>query len=610
MDKKMRWCLMRRGLSLFLILSMLLGLWGYGVLPILKEPVKIMIDERADYLLPLIANGGLETQPDSIYDRLGLNITFVPENDPNACADAVVAGEASGFGTTVSRYAMLHGKFGEAAVDVTMPYLSAQGSGADGLLVSGEVRSVNDLVGRKVAVGTHSEARAIVEWLLVNSGLSQKEMDQIRTEMVLCASDADAARMYLEGNVDAAGLCEPWLSSCRQEREGSRLIFDTGMSSTLSMTGFLFRSDFLEDHVDFMSKFIDGALQARGQDENAALCLKQLPAFAALGDDELLAAACGSVPLSWTENLELLNGAAGERYAEMAEILAPLGIQADPDKAQSAFTDTYLQDLTEIYQGEAVPTEEVSWDDQIDAERLIASEDVLFSTVVQVEQETEDSEILKEYRDTVDRFAQTANRLDSGDLYIVIEGDGSLRNFSYPGMNDQLMIDISLGYANTVKERLTELGVDASRIVTVGNGDREVMPAYYEREALFNAIWDAKDIEDYQQKIADFIAFTESLMDRVYAEVAEAGIGENFRKEYVIEDLDAAKQVYSNMRAAYTQYQNMPDGKSKKAVGALCGDYHQSAGYYMNQLDEDCSIMLQESLFCRTTISIKFCPSE
>lgn len=103
-------------------------------------------------------------------------------------------------------------------------YLAAESPypGGIGVLVpqNSPIRSVRDLKGKKVAVGKGYNVQYALIKALEANGLSYSDIEPV---YIVTASDTIAA--YQSGNVDAAGLWDPFLAAA-QKGTPSRLLFD------------------------------------------------------------------------------------------------------------------------------------------------------------------------------------------------------------------------------------------------------------------------------------------------------------------------------------------------------------------------------------------------
>ncbi|CAG9202180.1 Alkanesulfonates-binding protein [Paraburkholderia tropica] len=105
------------------------------------------------------------------------------------------------------------------------------------------IRSIRDLRGKKVAIGRGWN----VQYLLVRA-LNEAGLQYTDIQPVYLTSAADVSATYLSGNVDAAGLWDPFLAS-QQLATSPRVLRDgTGLSN--NRTFHLARPEFVKDNPD------------------------------------------------------------------------------------------------------------------------------------------------------------------------------------------------------------------------------------------------------------------------------------------------------------------------------------------------------------------------
>ncbi len=427
------------------------------------NPVKVSIDEWIGWQSLLDANGGLTTAPDSLNAKNGVYIEYVVMNDATASSSALISGELQGAGYTVNRYAFLQSKFDEAGVSVKMPYITNFSNGGDGIIARSDIVSVNDLVGKKVAVPKYSEAQTLVEWLLNNSSLTAAQREQIRKDMVYFETPDDAAKAFFAGSVDAAATWEPYLTQAASSTD-SRILFDTSMSTNLILDGVLFNEEFLKNNSEFVVNWIDAALQARSMYKVEFANIRQMPMFELMSDAEIIDMANGANLATWTQNTQLLTDVAVTMYRDMAEVWKGLGESAYPEKAENAFTDEYLNKLSDKYKNQE--------DDVIDSFQtgdigmIIESPDALLSYNADIKFQLNSVNIQQESYDELDEFVKVAKVLDG--VYIQIEGNASKRA---EGVSESQIIEFSRLRAQSIANYFISKGIAEERIIVIGNGD-------------------------------------------------------------------------------------------------------------------------------------------
>ncbi len=422
--------------------------------------VRISFDEFAGWNGLLYANGGLTTKEGSINAKNGIYVEYVIMNNANDSSAALINGDIVGAGYTVNRYSFLQSKFDEAKLDVVMPYISNYSNGGDGIIARADILSVKDLVGKRIAIPRFSEAQTLVEWLIRNSSLTAEEISSIRSNMVYFDTADETAKAYFSGSVDAAATWEPYLTQAASSTD-SRILFDTRMGTNLILSGIVFRSDFLEENEEFMVKFIDGALQANSMYLKDFEGIKEMPMFELMTDDEIHEMCLGASVATWADNASLLTTSAVDMYKEMANIWISVGEVANPKKAETAFTNKYINQLIGRYPANDITSFNFTSEGR-QAATQISNNAALLSVTLNIEFEVDSYRISKASYDELNEFAKTAQILNG--VYIQIEGNTA----KVPGDDG---VDFSYKRALSVAKYLQALGLDPGRFIIVGNGD-------------------------------------------------------------------------------------------------------------------------------------------
>lgn len=453
---------MKKSRLVALILTLVLMFTAFGAV---AEPnyVKISIDEWIGWQSLLDANGGLKTAPDSLNAKCGIYIEYIPMNDASTSSNALISGELVGAGYTVNRYAFLQSKFDAAGVEVVMPFITNYSNGGDGIIAKSEIASVNDLVGKKIAVPRYSEAQTLIEWLLNNSGLTEDERTQIRKDMVYFETADDTAKAFFSGNVDAAATWEPYLTQAASSTD-SRILFDTSMSTNLILDGIVFRKNFVEKNEEFVTKFIDAALQASSMYKKEFENIRRLPMFELMTDEEIIDMANGADLATWSQNCQLLTDVAAVMYEDMANVWIGIGEEAHPEKAQAAFTDKYIMNLRSEYEGKEENAGN-TFDDS-DKAMIIESPESLLTYEADIKFELNSFEIKQESYAELDEFVKVAKVLDG--VYIQLEGNASKRS---DGVSDAQITEFSTQRAQSIANYFIQQGIAEERLIVIGNGD-------------------------------------------------------------------------------------------------------------------------------------------
>lgn len=433
-----------------------------------EATINLSLDEWIGWKSIIDSNGGLTTQPGSIYDKLGIKVNISVINDATQSSNALIKGDLDAAGYTINRTAFLSKKFSDAGVNVVMPYITNYSNGGDGIIAKSNIKTVNDLVGAKIGVPQFSEAHTLVAWFVQQSDLSQEDKDTILNNLIFFETPDEAAKAFFAGELDVAATWEPYLTQA-QNMTDCHIFFSTASSSSLVMDGILFNKEFVDANPDVVNKFIQGSLMASDLYKTDMTTIKKvMPMFSTASDEDIISN-CESAKLTtWKDNSDLLNGTAKTIYTDMCDIWTSLGETVNKDLVDSIFDDTYINNIasefdstvTSVDTSNTVVTEE-NKQEVLDTNALLtksASVNFVVNTA-KFSDSTEASQAL-------DDFIGVAKVLDGA--IIEIAGNTDPNPNSDP--TDEYNLKLSAQRAEAVKNYFIMNGISADRIVTVGNG--------------------------------------------------------------------------------------------------------------------------------------------
>lgn len=424
--------------------------------------LSLACDEWVGYAPILMANGGLTTAPGSIFDRLGLKVQLNVLGDTQS-ADALASGSIAGLACTVNRYALTYTKFADAGVPVKMVYLIDQSAGGDGLVASEGINRIEDLAGKRVGVTKYSVSQALLEWLLAKSSLTDSQVNGIRRNMVFFDDPGAAAKACFEGKVDAAATWQPYLTEATR-MAGMHQLFSTKSATNLIMDGLVVREDYLKDHPDQISKFIEGCLKAietYGKTESARYLRDGFSQFASLSDDDIVAQMADASPVNFGLNQELGSGTVQALFRDMSLVWQSLDEKAQPDKADAAFDFSHLKALAPKFTGQVARTTRFT-DAQRSAAMAQSNNKALMTQRLTIKFASGAASIDSSSFGPLNEFAQVAKIMNN----VVIQIEGNTDNVGDRAFNR----DLSLRRAQAVATYLKYQGLDPTRFVVVGNG--------------------------------------------------------------------------------------------------------------------------------------------
>lgn len=431
------------------------------------KAINLSLDEWIGWKPIIDANGGLTTQPGSIYDDLGVTVNISVINDATQSSNALIKGSLDAAGYTINRTAFLSQKFKEAGKEVIMPYISNYSNGGDGIIAKSNITTVEDLVGAKIGVPQFSEAHTLVAWFVQQSDLTQEQKDQIINNLIMFETPDETAKAFFAGEIDVAATWEPYLTQA-QNTSDARVFFSTASSSSLVMDGILFDKEFCEKNTDVINNFIKGALMAADKYDTEFEAIKNvMPMYSTSTDEDIIANTQNAKLTTWYDNKNLLNGTARTIYTDMCDIWESIGETVDREAVETIFDDTYINNLegefdtTQTSMETTATVTEENEQEVIDAEALL-KKSATVNFIINTAKFTDTAEASK----TLDDFIEVAKVLDG--TIIEIAGNTDPNPTSDP--EDKYNKKLSKSRADAVKQYFIMNGISADRIVTVGNG--------------------------------------------------------------------------------------------------------------------------------------------
>lgn len=432
------------------------------------EVIDLSLDEWIGWKSIIDANGGLTTQPGSIYDKLGIKVNINVINDATQSSNALISKKLDAAGYTINRTAFLSKKFKDGGLNVVMPFITNFSNGGDGIIAKSTITSVNDLADAKIGVPQFSEAHSLVVWFVNQSDMPEETKKAIIENLILFETPDETAKAFFAGKIDVAATWEPYLTQT-QNMSDAHVLFSTATSSSLIMDGILFNSDFAEQNPGIVTAFIDGALQASDLYKTEMNTIKSvMPMFSAASDEDVIGS-CESAKLTtFADNLALFDGTARTIFTDMCDVWKSIGEEVDESILENLYDAKYIDTLSKKYDATVVTTSDnrpVVTEDNKD--RIMETEALLQKSasvnfIINTAKFTDPAEATQK----LDDFVSIAKVLDG----TIIEIAGNTDPNPYSDPEDVANKLLSQQRAETVKQYFVLNGISADRIITVGNG--------------------------------------------------------------------------------------------------------------------------------------------
>lgn len=299
------------------------------------------------YAPALVANGGLTTQPGSIFAKEGLDLHLKIQDDVPTISTLFASNQAECVWRTSDFWAQEQPNLRNAGFDGRVVMAVDNTQGADAIISKNpNINSIEDLAGKNIALLQFTPSHGMLIDAINNSSLTGRKKSSIRYTFINADEGTSGVRAaYESGAVDAAVLWDPDLSLAL--KSGGHVVYSTKQATNLIYDVMVCDTRVInspQGHAA-IQKFVDGWMKgvdvARANPDLAVNALvKNEPMFKLLADKEGKPFIKGLFKnLVWTnlaDNVRIfgLNGGDNnyERvYKEFDEIYRGLGALANPN---------------------------------------------------------------------------------------------------------------------------------------------------------------------------------------------------------------------------------------------------------------------------------------
>jgi NitT/TauT family transport system substrate-binding protein len=458
-----------------------------GAIGSATNPLKVSLVSFHGYAPALLANGrSLTTQPGSIFDRAGVHVEFVIQDDIPTLATIFESGAAHCAWRTSDFWAQEQPNLRNAGLDGRGIVIVDNTQGADAVIArDASIQRVEDLVGHRIALLQYTPSHGMLVDAIENSSLTARQRTQI--QMVFINADEGTAGVraaFNSGQVDAAVLWDPDLSLAVRATPGAHVIYSTRSATNLIYDLVVCDQRVLEAPANqpaiqaFVHGWLDGVTAADADHAAALDALVRTEEFFQLlahdqGNDFVTGLFANLVWTGLDDNARILGLAGGTNiyenvYRRFDRIYREAGALANPASPVIAASDSFdyryvraLVDATPTVRAEAQQPQFVF----TEAERTAVAEATPEVTrPVDVHFATGSAELTRRSQQTID--TDMVPLIEShGSAYIEVSGNTD--STGTRSVNQRL----SLQRAQAVVDYLvTQWEFPRERFVVAGNG--------------------------------------------------------------------------------------------------------------------------------------------
>jgi outer membrane protein OmpA-like peptidoglycan-associated protein/ABC-type taurine transport system substrate-binding protein len=206
----------------------------------------------------LVANGGLDTAPGSIYANKGLKVSFKIIDDWTEGAAALATNNVDVMLTTADVWAKDYAQFQEKNFGSHAFFMVDWSRGADGVIGRQGINSIEDLAGKTVAFAPYTPSHFLLWNGLKASGLTTEQRKEIFSKAVHTKDGIEPATLFAQQKVDAAVAWDPDMSDAVSKRAGSKKIYDTRVANRLIADILVVSDRFSSRSPQTLVKFTEG----------------------------------------------------------------------------------------------------------------------------------------------------------------------------------------------------------------------------------------------------------------------------------------------------------------------------------------------------------------
>lgn len=430
----------------------------------------VLVDTYTGWSPIVWGNGGKDGSSDSYFKKkFGVSLKIVQmddfdgatsfwkehENALRFCTLDSYPVEASGSGTmTDAQYFVIHN-------------FSA---GADAIVATKNIKTVADLKGKKIVCSEGTASHSLLLNTLDAAGLTGKDVNIITT-----GYGADVATAFKAGTADAAVVFCPDDDACIKDGPaGTHVLVSTKQTNTLVTDGFLAHTKWLDKNAEKAGKIAEALMWANSEMTNPEkykeICEKfseefDVPVEDVLTVGEKINFATLEDNINWFGLNTSYRGITGESlYTKMSQVYGSLGLARATLPWRKISDVSVVEGLMENSTLDNDQTAKGTAEKKFDApnEKIVASESfsdkqVIIEFPVNGYALNADAEMIvdREFLSVIKQFNNT---------YVRIEGNtDNTGNYAHN-------VELSKMRAQSVANYLIKQGVDANRLIVVGNG--------------------------------------------------------------------------------------------------------------------------------------------
>ncbi len=235
------------------------------------DPLQVPYITWGGDMVTFYANGGLKTKPGTIFAKEGLNLKLVAGDDFVQQVRDYLSGRSPFLRGTFRMMGMASEVIGSDPRTKGMVILQLTWSAGDHMVARKDIRSVNDLRGKKIALQQGGPHVGMLDDILKTGQLKWSDIEVVWMKN-LSGPGSPAEKFRKDPSVDACFVITPDMlglsgglksigSGAEGTVTGAKVLVSTAEMSRSIADVYVCRKDFYDQHPDIVRKFVAGYLK-------------------------------------------------------------------------------------------------------------------------------------------------------------------------------------------------------------------------------------------------------------------------------------------------------------------------------------------------------------
>lgn len=178
-------------------------------------------------------------QEKGFFEKYGIAPELVLNEDESQTAALLVSNSVQAESCVVDKVVSDYA----SGTDEKIGFIFDESSGGDGIIASADIKTVEDLAGKKVGIDTSSTEFFFLYTILSDHGMTMDDLKLVDMD------SASAGAAFLTGELDAAVVWEPWLTNASQ-RKGGHVLVSSAEYPRVIMDSLVVSGTFYKEHPE------------------------------------------------------------------------------------------------------------------------------------------------------------------------------------------------------------------------------------------------------------------------------------------------------------------------------------------------------------------------